>query len=57
VLVTSAFAAQEPLPGFHIFHNTSTTSNPVLPKKYWANFNELSSLMPAETAFGDPGLK
>ena len=54
VLVTSAFAAQEPLSGFYVFHNTSSTSNPVKPHKYFDNFNELSKFMPAETAVGDP---
>jgi len=36
VLVTSAFAAQEPLPGFHVFHNTNNTVSPEL---YYGKIN------------------
>ena len=57
VLVTSAFAAQEPLSGFHIFHNTTSTCNPMKPLKFFEDLNELSKFMPAEIALGDPGVK
>ena len=52
VLVTSAFAAKEAEPSFHVFHNTTSTANPVVPQKLFGKINELSKYMPAETAVG-----